>query len=77
MLKPDDDGRVTVPLFMLANNIGVLLDNNIECESISLMRSAHADEAVVLMIHMNEEQKEAATLLGFKTTPIIRGGGQE
>jgi hypothetical protein len=77
MTEPDDDGRVTVPLFMLGSNIGVLLDSSIACQSISLARSEHADEAVVLMIEMNEEQKAAAKSLGFKTTPLIRGGGQE
>jgi len=59
--------RFSVPLYMIEGNMGVLLENTLNCEGISFKRYTPPDsdaEGVVLMIH--NADKEQAVEIGFQ-----------
>jgi hypothetical protein len=65
--------RDAVPLFMLPENIDVLLEHTLEVETISFKRydgSDTAEPGVILMIGASLEQKSAARALGFKFVKV-------
>lgn len=65
IITREDDHRVSIPLMMLDGNLDCLLNNHIEVETISIGR--YGEAGVVLMVTMNEKQKEKAAAVGFKT----------
>lgn len=71
-MDDSDDTRVNIPLMLLKGNMDALLENEIECNSITL--KWYGGNAVVLTLNMSPEQKEAALKLGFRTKKITNEG---
>lgn len=66
-ISDEGDGRVSVPLMMIGGNLGVLLENTIAVDGVSLKRYGNA--GVILVFHFGPGQKEEAFALGFETRP--------
>jgi hypothetical protein len=45
------DGRSEVPLRMITNNIDILLEHSLPCQSISFRRDPNSQTALILVIH--------------------------
>jgi hypothetical protein len=63
--------RHTVPLVMIEGNMGVLLNNTLPVQGISLKWSDEFPGAVVLLVHGVD--REAADALGFQTRHENKG----
>lgn len=68
-----DDGRVEVPLRMLAGNMEILLEQQVPCQSVSLKWDVTVPNAVILMFQFSAEDRIAIETLGFQTRPPSRG----
>lgn len=64
MSAADENARVTVPLVMLPGNMGILLENRLTVQGISLKWSEEYPNAVVIVLHGADQ--EQAKELGFQ-----------
>jgi hypothetical protein len=65
-----DKDRISIPLIMLDGNMETLLEKSIPVASISLRKVegvSHLPSVILMVSFVNEEQKEAARELGFRT----------
>jgi len=75
--EPD---RVAVPLVMLPGNMEVLLNNRIDVSGVSLVPhdgTVVSGEAVVLMFHFRDEERELAIQAGMKFGKVGEDGKAE
>lgn len=59
-----DDGRMEVPLRMIAGNIGILMEHSLPCQGISFRTDPKSDAALIIVIHGADH--EVCEELGFE-----------